>query len=158
MRGPSQAFSDVFPGSLPSSWWHTCGLPSPSTPRPESSSSASMASLTRWAPATPISHAGQSLALWAPHLSKPPTSTSSPDFLSGYQAIQHHRAGGLGRVEAGGMQSEGSPVSVATLQSLLPGNWAGSPLLNALCAAHHQLFLFMLAPCHLLPPFPFPFL
>lgn len=151
MRGPSQAFSDVFPGSLPSSWWHTCGSPSPSTPRPESSSSASTASLTRWAPATPITMQGR-----APL--KTSASISGPDFLSGDQAIQHHRGGGLARVETGGMQSEGSPVSVATPQSLLLGNWASSPLLNALCAAHHQIFLFMLAPCHFLPPFPFPFL
>lgn len=56
------------------------------------------------------------------------------------------------------MQSEDSSVSVATLQSLLLDNWASSPLLNALCATNHQLFLFMLAPCHLLLPFPFPFL
>lgn len=56
------------------------------------------------------------------------------------------------------MQSEGSPVSVATLQSLLPGNWTSSPLLSALCAAHHQLFLFLLVPCPLFPPFLVPFL
>lgn len=114
-------------------WWHTCGSPSPSTPRPASSSSASTASLTRWAPLVHLC-AGRCL-------SKPPppaqvSSQESGIWAPGWQWVPE---------EGGGLEV----LRVKAPQSG-PSLWVTCPLpSNALSASLH----FLTWPVsHLYPP------